>query len=187
MKQKIGNMNVLYPMPVTIIGATVNNKVNFINVAHVGIFNAVRNQLISIGLAKFHYTNAGIKENKTFSVNLLSQKDIIAVDYIGLVSGKKVDKSTVFEHYFGELKTAPIITQAPLSMECQLKDIYDTELHEVFIGEIVATYADDSVLNNGKIDIKKVDPLLFDMSSLKYYSLGDVVGDCWSIGKKYKA
>lgn len=186
MKKKIGNQNVLYPMPVTIVGALVNGKVNFLNVAHVGILNAAAPHLISIGMGKVHYTNAGIRENKTFSVNILSQEKMVEMDHVGMVSGSAVDKAGVFEAFFGELKTAPLIQDCPLSMECRLHDIYETKTHDVFIGEIVATYVDDAVLTNNRVDLAKVKPLLFDRSSKKYWSLGQPAGDCWSAGKQYK-
>ena len=186
MKRKIGNQNVLYPTPVTVVGALVNGKVNFLNISHVGILNAGSPHLISLGMGKTHHTNDGIRENKTFSVNILSQNRIVEADYVGLVSGAKTDKSGVFDTFFGELKTAPLIKNCPLSMECRLYDTYDLKTHDVFIGEIVATYADEDVLTDGKVDLAKVRPLLFDMSSMKYWSLGPAVGNCWNEGKQYK-
>lgn len=187
MKKKVGNQNLLYPMPVTIVGALVNEKVNFLNVAHVGILNASSPYLISLGMVKSHFTNQGIKENKTFSVNMPSRKQIIEVDYVGLVSGKEVDKSNVFEVFYGDLKTAPIIKNCPLSMECRLVDIYDLKTSEIFIGEIVSSYAQAEMLVNGQVDLAKVDPLLFDMNSKQYFSLGEIAGKCWNDGKKYIA
>ena len=186
MKKKIGNQNVLYPMPVTIVGTLVNGKVNFLNVAHVGILNAGAPHLISLGMGKRHHSNIGIRENKTFSVNILSQSQIVEADYVGLVTGSTTDKSGVFETFFGELQTAPLIQNCPVSMECRLHDIYELKTHDVFVGEIVATYAEDAVLTGGKVDLSKVKPLLFDMSSMKYWSVGQPVGDCWSEGKQYK-
>ena len=186
MKKKIGNQNVLYPMPVTIVGTLVNGKVNFLNVAHVGILNAGAPHLISLGMGKRHHSNIGIRENKTFSVNILSQNQIVEADYVGLVTGSTTDKSQVFETFFGELQTAPLIQNCPVSMECRLHDIYELKTHDVFIGEIVATYAEDAVLTGGKVDLSKVKPLLFDISSMKYWSLGRPVGDCWNEGKQYK-
>jgi len=185
MKKKVGNQNLLYPMPVTIVGALVNGKVNFLNVAHIGILNASPPHLISLGMGKGHFTNQGIKENKTFSINMPSREQIIEVDYVGLVSGKEVDKSNVFEVFYGDLKTAPIIKNCPLSMECRLVDIYDTKTSEIFIGEIVSSYAQAEVLVNEKVDLVKVDPLLFDMSSKQYFSLGEIAGKGWDDGKKY--
>jgi len=186
MKRKIGNQNVLYPTPVSIVGALVNGKINFINIAHVGILNAGAPHLISLGMGKIHHTNIGIRENKTFSVNILSQDQIVEMDYVGVVSGNNTDKSKVFETFFGELKTAPLIQNCPLSMECRLYDTYELKSHDVFIGEIVATYADEAVLSDDKVDLTKVKPLLFDMASKKYWSLGAAVGSCWSVGKLYE-
>jgi flavin reductase (DIM6/NTAB) family NADH-FMN oxidoreductase RutF len=55
-----------------------------------------------------------------------------------------------------------------------------------FIGEIVETHAEESALVDGKVDVSKVRPLLFDMNSVKYWSLGPAVGGCWSVGKQMK-
>jgi len=46
----IGPVNTLYPMPTTLVGATVNGKPNFLAVAHVGILNHGSPQYLSIGL-----------------------------------------------------------------------------------------------------------------------------------------
>ena len=186
MKKKLMGINVLYPTPTTIVGAEVNGKPNFLTIAHVGIVNHARPYLISVSLGKAHYTNAGIKENKAFSVNIPSEELVVETDYVGIVSGKKTDKSAVFEIFHGELDHAPMIKACPLNMECRLYDTYDTPTHDLFIGEIVETYADESVLSEEKVDIAKVKPLLFDMGSIKYWSLGDVVANCWRIGKKLK-
>ena len=186
MKRPLDGINVLYPTPTTIVGAIVEGKVNFITIAHIGIVNHAKPYLISLSLAKPHHTNAGIKENKTFSVNIPNEDLVVATDYVGIVSGKKTDKSGVFEVFYGNLENAPMITECPINMECTLYDVYDTPTHDLFIGEIVETYADDAVLKDNKVDLELVKPLLFDMSSIKYWSLGDAVANCWSIGKKIK-
>ncbi len=186
MKKKLDSINVLYPTPTTIVGAMVDGKPNLLTIAHIGIVNHAKPYLISVSLGKVHYTNAGIKENKAFSVNIPSEDLVVETDYVGIVSGKKTDKSGVFEIFYGELGNAPMIKSCPLNMECRLYDTYDTPTHDLFIGEIVETYADDSVLAEGKVDIKKVKPLLFDMGSIKYWSLGEAVANCWSVGKKLK-
>lgn len=187
MLQRIGHQNVLYPMPVVLVGAMVNGKANFINIAHVGILNAQAPHLISLGMSKTHYTNAGIRENKTFGVNIPTEAMVVETDYIGLVSGRDVDKSGVFEVFFGELHTAPLIKKCSLAMECRLYSVVDTPSHDVFVGEIVATYADPAVLVNGKVDLARVKPLLFDMSSRKYWTLGPAIADCWRVGKQLRA
>ncbi len=107
MKKPLDGINVLYPTPTTIVGAIVEGKVNFITIAHIGIVNHARPYLISLSLAKPHHTNAGIKENKTFSVNIPNEDLVVETDYVGIVSVKKTDKSRVFEVFLAILKMPP--------------------------------------------------------------------------------
>ena len=186
MKIKLGGINVLYPTPTVLVGAIVEGKPNFLTIAHIGIVNHAKPFLISMSLGKVHFTNAGIKENEAFSVNLPSENLVVKTEYVGMFSGKKTDKSGVFEIFYGELAKAPMIEDCSLNMECKLYDVYDTPTHDLFIGEIVETYAEESILSEGKVDIAKVKPLLFDMSSIKYWSLGESIADCWNVGKQMK-
>ena len=101
MKEKVGAVNALYPTPTVLVGATVNGKPNFITIAHVGIMT---HSHISLGMGKGHHTNGGIKEHKTFSVCLPSENLVVETDYCGIVTGKKTDKATLFDIFYGELK-----------------------------------------------------------------------------------
>jgi flavin reductase (DIM6/NTAB) family NADH-FMN oxidoreductase RutF len=150
MKKTLGGINALYPTPTVIVGAVVDSKPNFITIAHIGIANHATPHLISISMGKVHYTNSGIRENKEFSVNIPSEKLVVETDYVGIVSGKKVDKSGVFEIFYGSLSKAPMIKACPVCMECRLFDTYDTPAHDLFIGEIVETHAEESVLTTAR-------------------------------------
>ena len=183
MKEKLGAVNALYPTPTTLVGATVDGKPNFITIAHIGIMTR---SYISLGMGKTHYTNAGIKENMTFSVCLPSENLVVETDYCGIMTGKNTDKAVLFDVFYGELKTAPMIQQCPVCMECRLYQTIDFPTTEIFIGEIVQTHADESVLSGKDVDISKLQPLLFDMASKKYWSLGREVANCWNIGKQFK-
>jgi flavin reductase (DIM6/NTAB) family NADH-FMN oxidoreductase RutF len=177
----------LYPSLTTIVGTIVEGKPNFLAVAHVGIMNHGQPQYLSFGINKAHYTNKGIREHEEFSVCIPGENLVVETDYVGLVSGKNTDKSGVFELFRGELQHAPLIQGCPVCMECRLSRVVDFETHDVFIGEIVATHADENVLaESGKIDIARVRPLLFDMASIKYWSLGAEVAPCWNVGKQLK-
>ena len=102
------------------------------------------------------------------------------------MTGKKTDKAALFDIFYGELKTAPMIGQCPVNMELRLHDVLDYHTHEIFIGELIQTYADEAAVTGGKIDIAKLRPLLFDMASVRYWSLGPAVGKCWNAGKSLK-
>lgn len=180
MKVKLGVKNCLYPMPTTIVGALVNGKPNYVTIAHVGIMELTS---ISLGMNKSHYTNAGIKENKTFSVNIPSPKLVKETDYCGLVSGKNEDKAALFKTFYGMLKTAPMIEQCAINMECELVTTVDFPNHDIFVGRITETYCEESLQKDGVVDFAKVQPLLFVMNDHSYWKLGSKIGDAWSIGK----
>jgi flavin reductase (DIM6/NTAB) family NADH-FMN oxidoreductase RutF len=173
-------------MPTTLVGATVEGKPNFLAVAHVGILNHGAPQYLSIGLGKVHYTNAGIHANRTFSICLPSEDLMAQTDYCGIMTGRKTDKGALFDLFYGELASAPMIRQCPVNMELRLHQVLDFDTHEIFIGELVQTYADEKVLQAGKIDLARVRPLLFDMASVNYWRLGAPAGKCWSVGKTLK-
>ena len=183
MKISLGVKNCLYPLPTTIVGANINGQPNYITVAHVGIMDLVS---ISLGMNKVHYTNAGIKENKTFSVNIPSVSMVKETDYCGLVSGKSVDKAGLFNSFYGKLETAPMVKECPINMECKLVQIVNFPRHDIFIGEIIETYCDDSCLTGGTVDFAKVQPILFTMNDTGYWKLGERFARAWSIGKNFK-
>ena len=186
MKKKLGSVNVLYPTTTTLVGAMVNGKPNFITIAHVGIMTHRTPNCISLGMNKMHYTNGGIKENKTFSVNIPSEGLVKETDYCGLVSGKSTDKSALFTIFYGELGSAPMIGECLLNMECRLYQVVDFPENDIFIGEIIQTYAEEDMLSDGGVDLAKLKPLLFDMSSMKYWSIGTPIARCWNVGKELK-
>ena len=107
-------------------------------------------------------------------------------DYCGIMTGKKTDKAALFDVFYGELETAPMIAGCPICMECRLDRVVDYPSYDIFIGEIVQTHADEAILTDGKVDIAKLKPLLFDMSSSKYWSLGCEIATCWNVGKQLK-
>jgi flavin reductase (DIM6/NTAB) family NADH-FMN oxidoreductase RutF len=83
-KVKIENNAFVYPMPMVLVGARVENKANFMAVGWVSRVN-FNPPMISVALGKTHYTNEGIHREKTFSVNIPSMELIEKVDYCGLV------------------------------------------------------------------------------------------------------
>ena len=184
--QKIGAVNAMYPSLTVIAGALVNGKPNWITIAHVGIMSHGELQTISLGMNKIHHTNQGIFAQKTFSVNLPSVSMLKETDYLGLVSGARHDKSEFFKVFYGDLGTAPMIAECPVCMECRLERVVDFPNHDVFVGEIVQTWAKPEVLEDGKVHYGRVDPLLFDFQRIRYWSLGQEVGRPWHDGKELK-
>ena len=174
-KKNLGNLLALYPKPMTVVGAEVEGKVNWLVVGHTGVIGHDR---ILVSMSKSHYTNQGIKKSKRLSVNLVSREMLPKADYVGSVSGATVDKSEVFAYHIGENDT-PVIDASPLTMECEVVDIYETDGFDNFICAIVNTYAASDVLDSdGKLDYTKLKPVLFEFPTYSYLATGEIIGKC---------
>ena len=174
-KKNLGNLLALYPKPMTVVGAEVEGKVNWLVVGHTGVIGHDR---ILVSMSKSHYTNQGIKKSKRLSVNLVSREMLPKADYVGSVSGATVDKSEVFAYHIGENDT-PVIDASPLTMECEVVDIYETDGFDNFICAIVNTYAASDVLDSDvKLDYTKLKPVLFEFPTYSYLATGEIIGKC---------
>jgi flavin reductase (DIM6/NTAB) family NADH-FMN oxidoreductase RutF len=187
MKKKLGPKTYFYPMTTTIVGATVKGNANFCTIAFIGIVN-YEPAMIAFGINSAHYTFNGIKENKTFSVNIPNENQVKITDYVGLTSGKKIEKKELFDVFYGDLKTAPLIAEFPLSLECKVRDILEYGgIDKVVIGDIMQVYADEEILGDKDIpNMSKIKPILFSMYENTYYNIGEKIGNAWSAGKKFK-
>lgn len=180
-KKNLGSLLALYPKPMTVVGTKVEGKVNWLVVGHTGIIGHDR---ILVSMSKQHYSNQGIKKLKKFSINLVSREMLPKADYVGSVSGETVDKSDVFAYHIGENGT-PIIDMSPLTMECNVVDIYETEGFDNFICSVANTYAAPDVLDsNGKLDYTRLKPVLFEFPTYSYLATGEVIGKCLNLDKQ---
>lgn len=183
-KIKIDNNAFVYPMPMVLVGSIVEDKANFMAVAWVSRVN-YKPPMVAIALGP-HYTNTGIDEKKSFSINIPTIELIEETDYCGLVSGSTTDKSKVFEVFFGDLKGAPLIRECPVCMGCKVYDAVKLPFNTLYIGEIVEVFTEERYLTHGKPDIKKINPFTLTMPDNKYWDVGNNVGNAWSIGRKLK-
>lgn len=181
MMKNIGATLALYPMPLIVVGVMAEDSPNWLLVGHVGIIGHDR---VMVSLATPHYSNKWIKESKVLSVNLVSKEILAGADYVGSVSGNKVDKSGVFGYHIGD-NGAPIIYKSPVVMECSVDDIYTSPGFESFILKIDNTYVNEEYLDdNGKINYEVLKPVLFEFPTYKYLETGNVIGNCLKLDKE---
>lgn len=174
-KKNIGAKLALYPCPVIVVGAMVSGKPTWTLAAHAG--TAAHSHLM-VSLAKAHYINQGIRENKKLSVNVVDASWLKDADRMGTTSGNKVDKSEAFAWTAGE-NGAPLIDEAKVSIECEAEGNYEMERFDNFFCRILATYAEESILNDkGQLDYHTFKPVLFEFPTYEYFAAGDKVGDC---------
>jgi flavin reductase (DIM6/NTAB) family NADH-FMN oxidoreductase RutF len=182
-KITMGPKTLMYPMPAVLVGSSVGGKPNYMVAAWCSIACMVP-PMVSVALNKARHTLKGIYENKAFSVNIPSTGQVVEADYCGITAGASVDKSKVFESFYGKLRTAPMARECPVSLECKLFNTMDCGSHVLVVGEIVETYVEREALAGNLPDIKKVDPLIY--SDGRYYRVGEYVADAFSAGKAYK-
>ena len=175
MKKNIGASLALYPSPLIVVGAMVDGKPTWTLVAHAGI---MAHSHAMVSLVQAHYINQGIRENGKLSLNVVDAFWLKAADKMGTVSGNKADKSEAFAWTLGE-NGAPLIDEAKVSLECEVDGNYELEHFDHFICKILATYADETVLNGkNKIDYHVFKPVLFEFPTYEYFVTGEKIGDC---------
>ena len=76
---------------------------------------------------------------------------------------------------------APIINEYPLTLECKVRSFKDG----ILIGEVVNMSAEERILTGGKVDLDKLQPVVFDASANVYRAVGEAVGHAWQEGKVY--
>ena len=182
-KIRLGPQTFLYPMPAVLVGATVSEKPNFMTAAWCAIA-AYKPPAISVAIRKERYTLKGVREHGSFSVNVASPSLVKKVDYCGIYSGENTDKSQIFTIFYGELKTAPLIKECSVNLECKTLHYLDLGSHTLVVGEIMETFMTEGCLVDGKGDPEKIDPLIFITGTSKYHRLGEEIAPAFRIGKE---
>lgn len=132
-----------------------------------------------------HKTTDNLSQTGAFTVSFADERTVAESDYFGLVSGNKVADKVAragFTVTPSPNVDAPIINEYPLTLECRVVSFEDGML----IGEVVNQSADESILTDGKVDLAKLKPIVFDAAGMCYRSLGDSVGQAWGSGKKFQ-
>jgi flavin reductase (DIM6/NTAB) family NADH-FMN oxidoreductase RutF len=187
MKKSLGAKTLAQPTPVWVVGSyDSQGKPNMMTIAWGGICCS-QPPCITISLRKATYTYGCIKERNAYTINIPSVKLVKEVDYVGITSGKNIDKfaMTKLTPVRSELVDAPYIKEFPLVIECRVMHTLEIGLHTQFIGEILDVKAEESALGeHGVVDILKVKPLVFDAGQGGYYGIGEHIGKAFSIGKR---
>ncbi|MBI0583315.1 MAG: flavin reductase family protein [Methanomassiliicoccus sp.] len=171
-------------LPVCLLGANVLGKPNYCTIAW---FTMIDDEPPTIGLftGKDRRTVDGIRENGTFGVSVPSAEQVVAVDYVGITSGREADKSEVFPTFYGKLGNAPMARDCPLTMECELKQILEFGGTDLMVGEIAEVYTDEGAYRDGRPDAAELDPLLYLSTAATYHRLGEKVADAFKVGRSY--
>ena len=173
------------PWAQTILGTHLNDKVNFMALDWLTRVN-FKPAMIGICVNKKNASHEAIIDTREYSINLPSVDMVELTDYTGLVSGKRIDKSGLFEVFYGDLKAAPMIVNCPLSIECKVAQTVDLPTNSFFIANIVNIYSEEEFITDGNPDYKKIRPFLLTMPDNHFWTLGHCLDKAWDAGKKLR-
>lgn len=183
MRKNLKPESLFFPEPVCIVATYDENGMpDAMNAAWGGISDTNE---IHLCLSCEHKTVKNILKNKCFTVSCGTEDTVLACDYVGMVSAnncKNKIKDCGFHITKSKKINAPLIKELPFALECELLS-YDKKSGHTY-ARIINISADTKVLNRGKVDIKKVKPLVFDGSMHKYYSIGKKIGNAFNDYKK---
>ncbi len=171
-KKNLGPMTALVPLPATMVSCQKpGSRPNIITISWTGIVCS-EPPMISISVRKNRYSYNIIKSTGEFVVNITTHDLVRATDLCGTYSGADYDKFEMAELTPEEASKVkvPMIAECPINMECQVRTRIELGSHDIFIAEIVATHADESILTDGKFDIEKLDPLIYCTKAKQYWS-----------------
>lgn len=138
-----------------------------------------------------HKTTDNLRLKKAFTVSFATAGDVAQSDYFGIVSGNDVPDKVARAGFTATPSPnvdAPIIDQYALTLECRVVEMdEDGNGGARVVGEVVNWSAVDSILTpDGKIDLAKLRPIVFDSATNAYRVVGDSVGMAWQSGKKFE-
>ena len=186
MRKDLGKQPAVFPMPVLMVTAYDENEtVQVMNAAWGMICGMDR---IALFIDEDHATTKAIRKTKAFTVSLADKEHMDVADYYGIATGNKMPDKFVKSGYHAEKSNfvnAPIITEFPVALECELAEITETDNLHAVVGTIMNVSAEEKVISeNGKIDPLKLNALIFDQFQSGYYVATEKVGQAWNAGKE---
>ena len=181
---KAGNM--LYPLPAVMVSVSDGEgNDNIITVAWAGTV-CTNPPMVSISVRPSRFSYDMLRKTGEFVINLTTEKLAYATDYCGVRSGRDVDK-------FKEMKLTkekadfvkvPMIAEAPVSIECKVRQVLELGSHHMFLAEVLAVQIDEQYLNEkNKFELNKTGLMAY--SHGEYLSLGKKIGTFgYSVKKK---
>lgn len=181
---KPGNM--LYPVPAVMITvADDEGHDNIITVAWAGTVCSDP-PMVSISVRKSRHSHAMLTKSRAFALNLVNEQLVRACDYCGCTTGAKVDKfeKCRLTREKARLISAPLIAEAPVSLECVVTQVLELGSHDLFLAKVVAVKADERFMDEKNVfHLEKAGLIAY--SHGKYHALGDILGTFgYSVRKK---
>ncbi len=172
--------NLLNPVPAVMITCRdENGRDNVMTAAWAGTVCSDP-VMVSVSIRKERYSHDIIEKSGEFVLCLTNRKLAKITDYVGVRSGRDIDKFALegdlhISRGKARFVNAPLINESPVCLECKVRQILELGSHDMFVAEVVSTDVDDAYLDeNGRLDLKKADLIAY--SHGEYYALGNLLG-----------
>lgn len=181
---------ILNPVPVVMVTSRGNDgKDNVFTVGWVGTV-CTKPPMLSISVRPERLSHKYISETMEFTVNMPTSKLTKAVDYVGVRSGKTVDKikEMNFTMKEGTNVSSPYIDECPVSIECKVKTVLQLGTHDCFIAEVVGSHVNKNLFDEkGKIHLEKADLISYCHGEYFKMDTNPLGSFGYSVAKKKKA
>lgn len=193
MKKIIRSFRPIYPTPAAMITCVSETGVpNIITLGEVFNISLAKPPIVGIAIRKVTYSHGLISNTREFAINMPSRSLLEQTDYCGAVSGRDIDKfkSSGLTPVPASIIQVPLIAECPINLECRCISIQEVGDHDLFLGEVVKSHADESVLGvDGNVDYAKLESFCFMFhygSKAEYWSIGEKLSDAFFMRKKIK-
>ena len=181
---KPGNM--IYPLPAVMVSVTDGEgHDNIITVAWTGTV-CTNPAMAYISVRPSRYSYDMIRKTGEFVINLTTEKLAFATDFCGVRSGRDVDKFRKLNltKEKAQFVSAPMIGEAPVSIECRVREVKELGSHDMFLADVLAVHADEAYMDkNNRFRLNDAGLLVY--SHGEYLAGGRKVGTFgYSVKKK---
>ncbi len=186
MKRSLGAATLAIPSPVWVIGTYDSAGAPNLMTAAWGGIVCSKPPAVSVSLREATYTYANLVERKAFTVNVPSADHAEVADFLGIASGRAMDKFAAagLTPTRSSLVDAPLVAEFPLTLECRLIQSVKLGLHTIFVGEILDVKAAEEILVEGLPALDRARPILFSAGEQAYFHVGERIGPSFRLGRR---
>ena len=184
MTKDFGAKPYLFPMPTYMIGTY--NEDDSVDVMMMAWGGICAEDMVALNLEAEHKTVANLETRRAFTLAVPGTDTLRESDFLGIATSNKMkDKfqRTGLHAVKSGRVDAPVITEYPITLECEVVEMQSQPYGLRVLGKIVNVIADEKVLGDaGKIDAGKLRAFAFDQMQNGYYAIGERVGQAWHSG-----
>lgn len=177
----------IYPLPAALVSCgKTPDEFNVLTISWLGTLCS-NPPMCYISVRRERKSYEIIKANREFVINLTNEALAYAADWCGVRSGRDYNKFKEMKltPLMAEKVNAPIIKEAPLCIECRVKEIVTLGTHDMFISEVINIQADKQYIDSETDTFNMAKARLIAYSHGHYYKLGEEIGKFgWTVKKK---